>query len=107
MTTIQSIGITPARVAQLLGRKTPNDKPQYDMPKPIKNAWVTGHMNLQPIIGTLYPAQVVALRNERASGATLRALAAKYGICASAVCKIARGHSYGSIQGPITHGRVK
>jgi hypothetical protein len=56
----------------------------------------------------LTPDQAVALREERATGNfSLRQLEAKWGLCASAICKITRGHSYRHVGGPITTGRVK
>jgi len=52
--------------------------------------------------------QVVKLRTERAAGGTtLRGLVAKWGLSASAICKITRGRSYRWVGGPITSGRVK
>jgi hypothetical protein len=52
--------------------------------------------------------QVIQLRTERAAGGTtLRGLVAKWGLSASAICKITRGLSYRHVGGPITTGRVK
>jgi hypothetical protein len=52
--------------------------------------------------------QVVRLREERAAGGTtLRGLVAKWGLSASAICKITRGRSYRWVGGPITSGRAK
>ena len=46
--------------------------------------------------------QVVAMRNEAASGAPLRDLAARYGIAKSGVCSIIRGDRWSHLGGPIT-----
>lgn len=94
-----AIGLTPARVAELIRQTAPKTKPVV-VPQLVEDMRYLA-------LAALTPDQVVQLRTERAARATLRALAKKYGICCSAVCKIVRGESYRHVGGPLTTGRFK
>lgn len=55
----------------------------------------------------LTPEQVVRLREEKASGATIRQLERRYGLSKNALSRICRGDTYKEVGGPRTVGRKR